>query len=1006
MISINSAQDRTILFDLLPLQDAGLPRLRPAAPDPGRARPGDVRGHPAPRAQGRGLARLRGQLRGRPLGREHPELPGDDAEPARATASTPSTMPLVLQYNKRDLPQVMETEVMDRALNARQGRRDPRGGGARRGRARDLRGDPDAHGGGPGPALLDPRHQGSHARPAMDGAGARRDVRQLLARPEPAGRAGAASRCGPGPAHRRAAALVEPRTHLDRAVTRSAAPVVAPPAPATRCSPSGGGYARRRPPPAAASSRRDRPHPCPMPRRRLPAPLPCGRSCASRRSPRKRAERTRARTRAPARTWPTPTRRPRPSSAAQVGELREERDRRASAARRPAENAGCGPGHPGRQAARRLAPEPVLGAHGAIAGVEHASFWLPQPGRPPRAAALLNLAERPVLPSRAAVRYVLENAARGAEAALALRRRQRATWARPWTGKDLAFQVAAGRALPHARRPAGDGRALLHRRHRAARARDARAPGRDLPRPLRRARARGDAREGPGRGARARAGPGRHRLPAGARGRGELAHRRCATGWARCADARTPRPGSSSSSPAWPPRCRGRFPRAARSSPSAAARSSASRLARGAAGRAARGRRSRSRIDPGGGGGVRRRRPPARRRCARSSSTCARASRGRATPVEVRAEAADGRVLLSVGTGGPLPAGGRAVSVASRLVPEPGPPHRGAPRRHRSTAQTIPGVEDWLVLSLPSSAPYVPTSVLRLRASGGVVSRRAPRAGRGAARRRARRRAAPRSRPPARGAEARERAPLRRVRPPPPRRRPRRHRPSGWARWGRRRLRARAPTRHASGRVRAPAPPARGASAVRRFRSTPRKPRARERGTEREPRGRAVDIATTGAARSVARRRGSRTQVLDDVAARPLVPPQHHDPAALSVLEQVGEGAEAVVGLVERGLLALHGLLDHGAPEDLLVLALQGHDRVHEQREALLQLLGRARDHRHRPLLHPDEVLVEDELVAVLDEQVGGRVLDPEPDHVLVVLLELADEGREVRVARARPRSS
>ena len=31
----------------------------------------------------------------------------------------PSTMPLVLQYNKRDLPEVTPIEFMDRALNAR-----------------------------------------------------------------------------------------------------------------------------------------------------------------------------------------------------------------------------------------------------------------------------------------------------------------------------------------------------------------------------------------------------------------------------------------------------------------------------------------------------------------------------------------------------------------------------------------------------------------------------------------------------------------------------------------------------------------------------------------------------------------------------------------------------------------------------------------------------------------------------------------------------------------------
>jgi hypothetical protein len=75
---------------------------------------------------------------------------------------------------------------------------------------------------------------------------------------------------------------------------------------------------------------------------------------------------------------------------------------------------------------------------------------------------------------------------------------------------------------------------------------------------------------------------------------------------------------------------------------------------------------------------------------------------GAATPVEVRAEAADGRVLVSVGTGGALPSGGKATSVASgmalNLAQRIAELHGGS-----LTAQTIPGVEDWLVLSLPSA---------------------------------------------------------------------------------------------------------------------------------------------------------------------------------------------------------------------------------------------------------------------------------------------------------------
>jgi hypothetical protein len=45
------------------------------------------------------------------------------------------------------------------------------------------------------------------------------------------------------------------------------------------------------------------------------------------------------------------------------------------------------------------------------------------------------------------------------------------------------------------------------------------------------------------------------------------------------------------------------------------------------------------------------------------------------------------------------------------------------------------------------------------------------------------------------------------------------------------------------------------------------------------------------------------------------------------------------------------------------------------------------------------QVVVVDELVAVGDQQVGGGVLDADADHRLVVLAQLADQRREIRVA-------
>jgi hypothetical protein len=106
-----------------------------------------------------------------------------------------------------------------------------------------------------------------------------------------------------------------------------------------------------------------------------------------------------------------------------------------------------------------------------------------------------------------------------------------------------------------------------------------------------------------------------------------------------------------------------------------------------------------------------------------------------------------------------------------------------------------------------------------------------------------------------------------------------------------------------------------------------------------------------------------------------------------------------VIVLVELGLLALEGVLDHGRVERIAVLALEGEDGVDDHLERVLLELGDVRGDRrgggHRAL----EVLVVDELVAVVDEQEGRRVLHAEADDALAVLLQLGDQRREVAVA-------
>src|SRR5678810_438918 len=70
----------------------------------------------------------------------------------------------------------------------------------------------------------------------------------------------------------------------------------------------------------------------------------------------------------------------------------------------------------------------------------------------------------------------------------------------------------------------------------------------------------------------------------------------------------------------------------------------------------------------------------------------------------------------------------------------------------------------------------------------------------------------------------------------------------------------------------------------------------------------------------------------DDVAARFLVWLELDEAALFRVLEEVRECLEAIVGLVEAGLPALEGLLDHRAP-DLLPFAALGDQRIQRLEE-------------------------------------------------------------------------
>ena len=119
MVSINSAQDRTILFDLLPLKAAGFRgfdlRVQLLAV-PGQAMYAATRRLVLKGADA--LVFVANSATDR--WEENIQSFREMTQNLIAQQLDPASLPLVLQYNKRDLPHVTTPEFMDRTLNARQ----------------------------------------------------------------------------------------------------------------------------------------------------------------------------------------------------------------------------------------------------------------------------------------------------------------------------------------------------------------------------------------------------------------------------------------------------------------------------------------------------------------------------------------------------------------------------------------------------------------------------------------------------------------------------------------------------------------------------------------------------------------------------------------------------------------------------------------------------------------------------------------------------------------------
>jgi signal recognition particle receptor subunit beta len=374
LISVNSAQDRTILFDLLPLKTQGFRgfdlRLQVLAV-PGQAMYSATR-----RLVLKGADSLV-FVANSALDRweENIQSLREMTENLLSHHLDPVAMPLVFQYNKRDLPQVLEIEGLDRALNTRRASVIP---------AIAVRGEGVLETFG---AILALTVQDLANRYAIldvkEGAPARQWADQALR--ELFGKA----RLSFEPQVPAAAPTTQPLP----GAAPPAAPGPATPIVTTQASAAAAAGAL---PPAGHTIVRVAPPPPPPEEGPKPTPAEA-----------KASELVQTYAEASAQL------------GAALTELREERD----LARQDLEDL-----RKTMAAAQDLlagtpidaALDPVLTRMARIAGSEHASFWVPQMGAPPRAAALLGLRSDPVMASPAAVRHVLETAARGAKPAFAL----------------------------------------------------------------------------------------------------------------------------------------------------------------------------------------------------------------------------------------------------------------------------------------------------------------------------------------------------------------------------------------------------------------------------------------------------------------------------------------------------------------------------------------------------------------------------------------------------------
>jgi hypothetical protein len=140
------------------------------------------------------------------------------------------------------------------------------------------------------------------------------------------------------------------------------------------------------------------------------------------------------------------------------------------------------------------------------------------------------------------------------------------------------------------------------------------------------------------------------------------------------------------------------------------------------------------------------------------------------------------------------------------------------------------------------------------------------------------------------------------------------------------------------------------------------------------------------------------TKACDDIGPASGIGSQLDDPFLLSIFQEVTEGAVAMIGLIEGGLLSFHRLFDHGGPEHFLILTDESHHRVYQELKGLFLLFREILFDLGRNSQGSLQVFVVNKLVTVIDQKVGTRFLHPEANHPLTILLQFRHEGREITV--------